>query len=41
VELKGKEEGGVGEGMMVEEVKGKQSRSTWPGETTSYKGSHR
>jgi hypothetical protein len=23
-----------------EEVEGKWSRSTWPGETTTYKGSH-
>ena len=29
------------ERMTEEEVEGKQSRSTWPGETTSYKGSHR
>jgi hypothetical protein len=27
--------------MMEEEVEGKFSRSMWPGETTSYKGSHR
>lgn len=38
-----REEGGVGERerMTEEEVEGKQSTSTWPGETTSYKGSHR
>ena len=32
---------GEGERRTEEEVEGKQSRSTWPGETTSYKGSHR
>jgi hypothetical protein len=26
--------------MEEEEVEGKWSRSRWPGETTSYKGSH-
>jgi hypothetical protein len=29
------------EGMLEEVVEGEQSRGTWPGETTSYKGSHR
>jgi hypothetical protein len=28
------------ERMTEEEVEGKQSRSPWPGETTSYKESH-
>jgi hypothetical protein len=42
VELKVWERRGVRgrERKTGEEVEGKWSRSTWPGETSSYKGSH-